>query len=96
MRESFEDYRSGLLHRHENRPTSALSTVGDAVMVSGLAAGLMTRRPRVALVGLTSGLAFAAVAHLFQPGTLRDEVISVFRHPVWNLKAEAQRVFGLD
>ena len=95
MRESFEDYRAGQLHRHENSATSALSTLGDAVMLGGLAGAAITRRPRVALVGVMFGFAVAAVAHLFQPGTLRDEVVGIIRHPVWAVRAEGQRVFGL-
>jgi hypothetical protein len=45
-------------------------------------------------MGVTVGFAIAAAAHLFQPGTLRDEVAAVVRHPLWSARAEAHRVFG--
>ena len=94
MKQSFGDYQSQLLRRHTNRTTSALSTVGDAVMLGGLAAGALTRRAPVAMVGVTIGFAIAATAHLFQPGTLRNEVGAVIRHPIWSVRAESNRVFG--
>jgi hypothetical protein len=59
-----------------------------------LAAGVVKRRFPIALMGFASGFAIAAAAHLFQPGTLRDEVLAVLRHPFWAVKAESQRVFG--
>jgi hypothetical protein len=34
------------------------------------------------------------VAHLFQPGTVRDEIAQVFRHPVWAIRAESHRILG--
>jgi hypothetical protein len=96
MSETFDDYRSRLLSRHQNGTTSTLSTVGDVVMAGGIAAGALTRSPRTALTGVTFGFAIAAAAHLFQPGTLRDEVLAVARHPVWALRAETQRIFGVS
>ena len=95
MRESYEDYQARLFARHENGTTSALSTVGDVVMAGGLAAGAVRRSASVAVVGVTFGFAIAAAAHLFQRGTLRDEVVAVFRHPLWAVRAERQRVFGV-
>jgi hypothetical protein len=94
MSETFDDYRAQLLLRHQHGTTSTLSTVGDVVMAGGILAGAVSRRVPVALLGVTVGFGIAAVAHLFQPGTLRDEVVAVVRHPVWSLKAETQRVFG--
>jgi len=94
MSETFEHYPARLFPRHNNGATSASSTAGDVVMASGLAAGLVERRLPVALVGLTFGFAVAAAAHLFQPRTLRDEVVAVLRHQLWAVKAESQRVFG--
>ena len=94
MSESFSDYRDGLLHRHENPVTSALSTAGDVVILGGLAAGVVTRRVRVGVIGVMVGAAIAVVAHLFQPGTVRDEIAAVFRHPIWAVRAEGQRIFA--
>ena len=94
MSESFSAYRDRLLSRHENGVTSALSTVGDVVMAAGLAAAVVTRRVRVGVIGVSVGFAIAAAAHLFQPGTLRDELVAVFRHPIWAVRAEGQRIFA--
>jgi hypothetical protein len=94
MSESFSAFREELLHRHENPATSALSTVADVVLVGGLAAGVVTRRVRVGVIGFVVSALIAAAAHLFQPGTLRDEFAAVFRHPMWTARAEGQRIFG--
>jgi len=94
MAQSFEDYQAQLLLRHTNGTTRTLSTLGDVIMVGGLAAGALTKRAPVAVMGVTAGFAIAATAHLFQPGTLRDEIASIIRHPIWAVMAESQRVFG--
>jgi hypothetical protein len=94
MSESYAAFRDQLLSRHENGITSVLSTVGDVVVVGGIASAVLTRRVEVGLVGATIGLAVAAAAHLFQPGTLRDELTANLRHPLWALRAEGQRVLG--
>jgi hypothetical protein len=94
MSESFTAYRDRLLSRHENGVTDALSTVGDVVMLGGVVAAVVTRRIRVGVIGVTSGAAVAVVAHLFQPGTVREEIAEVLRHPVWAVRADCHRVFG--
>jgi hypothetical protein len=94
MSESFDAYRDRLLSRHENGVTDALSTVGDVVMLGGVVVAVATRRRGVGVIGVTSGAAVAVVAHLFQPGTVREEIAEVLRHPVWAVRADFQRVFG--
>jgi pimeloyl-ACP methyl ester carboxylesterase len=64
------------------------------VMVGGLAAGVATRRVVVGAAGIGIGLAIAVVAHLFQPGTVRDEISEVARHPIWAIRAEVHRIFS--
>jgi hypothetical protein len=94
MKESFDAYRDRFLGRHENSVTNALSTVGDVVIAAGLGAAVATRRVQVGVIGVSVGTAIAAIAHLFPPGTLRDELSSILRHPLWALRAEGQRVLG--
>jgi hypothetical protein len=94
MSEQFIAYREQLLGRHQNAATSVLSTVGDVVMVGGLAAGVATRRVVVGAAGVGIGLAIAVLAHLFQPGTVRDEITAVVRHPIWAIRADVHRIFG--
>jgi hypothetical protein len=94
MSEAFNAYRDRLLSRHENSVTNVLSTVGDVVMLGGVVAALFTRRIRVGVFGVASGAAIATAAHLFQPGTVREEVAQVLRHPLWASRAEFQRIFG--
>jgi NaMN:DMB phosphoribosyltransferase len=94
MSESFDAYRDRFLSRHENNVTSVLSTVGDVVIAAGLGAAVATRRVQVGVIGVSVGTAIAAIAHLFPPGTLRDEVSSILRHPVWAARAEGERIFG--
>jgi hypothetical protein len=94
MSESFDAYRDRLLSRHENGVTDALSTVGDVLMLGGVVAAVVMRRIGVGVIGVTSGAAVAVVAHLFQPGTVREEIAEVLRHPVWAVRADFQRVFG--
>ena len=93
MAECYETYRDRLFQRHENRVTSALSTVADVVMVGAVAGGIAARRPRLVGAGLSVGFGLAVVAHLFQPGTLGEELSAVGRHPVWVLRAERERIF---
>jgi hypothetical protein len=61
-------------------------------MAGSIAAGFATRRLRVAGVVLAVGFGIAAIAHLFQPGTLGEELGAVFRHPIWAVRAEGQRI----
>ena len=95
MSESFSAFREQYLSRHENPVNSALHTVADVVEVGGLVAGVVTRRVRVGvIIGYTVGFAIGAVGHLFQPGTLRDDLVLGFRHPIWAVRAEGQRIFA--
>ena len=94
MSESFSAFREQYLSRHENPVNSALHTVADVVIVGGLAAGVVTRRLRFVVFGDTVAFAIATVGHLFQPGTLRDELAGLFRHPIWYVRAEGQRIFA--
>jgi hypothetical protein len=94
MSESFTAYRERMLSRHENSVTNALSTIGDLVVVGGVAAAIVTRRVGVGVIGVSAGFAIAAIAHLFQPGTLREEVVENLRHPLWATRSEFQRALG--
>ena len=94
MSESFSAFREQYLSRHENPVNSALHTVADVVAVGGLAAGVVTRRIRVGVIGDTVAFAIGTVGHLFQPGTLRDDFVADFRHPIWSVRAEGQRIFA--
>ena len=95
MSESFSAFHEQYLRRHENPVNSALHTVADAVEVGGLIAGVVTRRIRVVVIGDIVGFAIGAVGHLFfQPGTLRDDLVQGFRHPIWYVRAEGDRLFG--
>jgi hypothetical protein len=88
----YEEFRDALIARHQNPVTSALSTAGDVLLLAAVPAGVATRSPRAAAGCFVAGYAVAVVAHLFQPGTVADEVVSVFRHPVWSTRAETVRV----
>ena len=95
MSESFSAFRGQYLRRHQNPVNSALHTVADAVEVGGLVAAVVTRRIRVVVIGDIVGFAIGAVGHLFfQPGTLRDDFVALFRHPIWAVRAEGQRIFA--
>src|ERR1700712_1052962 len=94
MSEEFIAYREQLLARHQTVATSVLSTVGDVVMVGGIAAGVATRRVVVGAAGIGAGLAIAVIAHFFQPGTVRNEIAAVARHPVWAIRADVHRILG--
>ena len=94
MSESFSVFREQYLSRHENPVNSALHTVADVVAVGGLVAGVVTRRIRVVVIGDIVGFAIGTVGHLFQPGTLRDDLVADFRHPIWYVRAEGQRIFA--
>jgi len=72
--------------------TSGLSMLGDVLIITTIPAGLATRSVKVSIGTLAAGYLVAVVAHLFQPGTVGDEVIGVARHPVWAARAERERV----
>jgi len=94
MSESFSAYREQYLRRHENLVNNALHTVADVVDAGGLAAAIITRRARVGVIGYAVAFAIGTVGHLFQPGTLRDDFVQGFRHPIWAVRAEGQRIFA--
>ena len=96
MSESFSAFREQYLSRHENPVNSALHTVATVVAVGGLVAGVVTRRIRMGvIIGDIVAFAIATVGHLlFQPGTLRDDFVAVFRHPIWFVRAEGHRIFA--
>jgi hypothetical protein len=94
MSESFSAYCEQYLRRHENPVNNALHTVADVVDAGGLAAAIITRRARVGVIGYAVAFAIGMVAHLFQPGTLRDDFVAGFRHPIWAVRAEGDRLFG--
>jgi hypothetical protein len=93
---NFEAFYDRLVARHQTPATHLLSTVGDAVMLIAIAVGLVRRRGGLGLGGLLAGLSIAAVAHLFQPGTLGDELREITLHPLWALRAEARRVKSIS
>ena len=96
MSESFSAFRQQYLSRHENPVNGALHTVATVVPVGGLVAGVVTRRVRMGvIIGDTVAFAIATVGHLlFQPGTLRDDFVADFRHPIWFVRAEGHRIFA--
>ena len=94
MSESFSAYREQYVRRHENLVNNALHTVADVVDAGGLAAAIITRRARVGVIGYAVAFAIGTVGHLFQPETLRDDFVAGFRHPIWAVRAEGDRLFG--
>ena len=94
MSESFSVFCEQYLSRHENPVNSALHTVADVAEVGGLIAGVVKRRLRVGVFAYTVAFAIGTVGHLFQPGTLRDDFVAGFRHPIWAVRAEGDRLFG--
>ena len=95
MSESFSAFREQYLRRHENPVNSGLHTVAAVVEVGGLVASVVTRRARVGVIGYMVAFAIGTAGHLFfQPGTLRDDFVLGFRHPIWAARAEGQRIFA--
>jgi hypothetical protein len=92
MYATYDEFRDALFARHENRLTSVLSTVGDAIVLAPIPVGLATRSVRAAGATFAVGTGVILAAHLFQPGTMKDEVAGVFRHPIWALRAETARI----
>ena len=82
------------MDRHQNAWTGGLSTVGDVLYIVAVPAGLVTWNFWVYLAVTVTGTVFEVVAHFFQAGTVKDEVTSVLRHPIWAVQAEAARVAG--
>jgi hypothetical protein len=89
----FEAFSTALMERHVNPVTRTLSTVGDVFWLVSVPAGVATRSLRVFGALFFVGTAVATGAHVFQPGTVKDEVAAVLRHPVWATRAEFARVF---
>src|SRR5215469_14950638 len=94
MSASFSAFREQYLSRHENPVNGALHTVADVVAVGGLAAGVVRRRLRVVVIGDIVAFAIGTVGHLFEPGTLREDLVAGLRHPIWVVRAEGQRIFA--
>lgn len=92
--ESYEQFRRELFARHETRANKVLSVIGDGLIVSGVVVALASRHPRWFARGLVVGLGVSITAHVLQPGSLGPEVVANVRHPLWALRAEAERVLG--
>src|SRR3954452_10556448 len=92
MYATYDEFRDALFARHQTRLTSVLSTVGDAMVLAPIPVGLATRSVRAAAATFVVGTGVIVAAHLFQPGTMKDEVAGVLRYPVWALRAETARV----
>ena len=94
MSESFSAYREQYLHRHADPVNKALHTLAYVVDATGMAAAIITRRALVGVISSTIAFAIGTVGHLFQPETLRDEFAALFRHPIWYVRAEGDRILG--
>ena len=92
--ESYELFRDKLIARHQHPMASALSTVGDVLVVIGFLTLAIRRSRRLGAAGIAVGVSSAVVAHLFQPGTLKNELGAILSHPLWAAKAERQRLLA--
>ena len=90
----YEAFCNQLMARHQHPMTSGLSTVGDALVVLGVLVAAVSRRRGLGAVGVALGVSAAVVAHIFQPGTLKDELAAISSHPLWAAKAETRRVLA--
>src|SRR5438132_14344010 len=90
--DTYDEFRDALFARHESRLTSVLSTVGDGIALASMPVGLVTRDVRVAIGVFVAGATVIVAAHFFQPGTVKDEVLGVLRHPMFAVRAETERV----
>lgn len=92
--DSYSEFEADLIARHHHPMTSTLSTAGDLFLIGSLIAVSIGRRNRIGMALAGTGLDSAVVAHLFQPGTLKDELHAIVSHPLWAAKAEQRRVFS--
>jgi hypothetical protein len=74
--------------------TSLLSTIGDSLLILGTLTAVGGRKFRMGTVLAGLGVTAAVVAHLFQPGTLGDELKAISPHPLWAARAETERIFS--
>jgi hypothetical protein len=88
----YEVFSDQLMSRHQHPMTSGLSTVGDVFFVLGVLVAIVRRKYRMGAVGILLGVSAAVIAHLFQPGTLKDELGAIYSHPLWAARAEGQRI----
>jgi hypothetical protein len=88
----YEAFREELLARHNDPVTSFLSTLGDCLLILGTLTAVAGRKFRMGALLGGLGVAAAVVAHLFQPGTLGDELKAISSHPLWTSRAEKERI----
>ena len=89
---SYEQYRAALVARHQTALADRISVLGDTMLV--ISVGLIVaRRFRAAGLTYAAAIAVEVAAHLFQPGTLVEEVKEVALHPIWAARAETYRIF---
>ena len=89
---SYEQYRDALVARHQTALSDHVSVIGDAMLVTSVGL-LVAGRFRLAAGTAAAATTVEIAAHLFQPGTVIDEVREVALHPIWAARAEAYRVF---
>ena len=89
---TFESYRAEFLGRHANRRTSAIATAGDVLWLAAVPVGVASKSVRRGAGVFALGTVVALVAHLFQKGTVVNEVKAIVTHPWWAARAEVGRV----
>jgi hypothetical protein len=92
--EDYQTFRDEHIARHQNEATSSLSTIGDVLVLLGAVIAIGVRKLGLGGLLAVAGVVAAVVAHLFQPGTLRDELRAIYTHPLWAARAEKARITG--
>jgi hypothetical protein len=89
-----QEYLDAYLARHRAPATRLLTLVGNGCFVLGAVVAALRRDRSVLIGGLAAGAVMTGIAHLFQPGTLCDELFATLRHPAWAVRSEIRRVAG--
>lgn len=80
----FAEFWPFYLREHARPPTRALHFAGTSLSLLLVASALALRRPRLLVLAVVCGYAFAWVGHFF----VERNRPATFRHPLWSLRAD--------
>ncbi len=81
---TFEEFWPFYLREHAQPVTRALHFTGTSLALLFALAAIVLGTPRLLLVGLVAGYAFAWVGHFF----VEHNRPATFKHPLWSFRAD--------
>jgi hypothetical protein len=82
--ESFEEFWPFYVREHSNSVNRAFHFAGTSLAVGAVAAAVLLRRPKLALLAPVAGYGAAWIGHFF----IQKNRPATFEYPIWSLRAD--------